>query len=322
MSKKVWMKEQRTAEPTPCSDQYELERRVRLEVTLQYLHQRLQLLKSRKMNNAVMMKEIITYIYTRTCYQKLREDTTDEQQDDIIDLTDEPAFTQESTSKAQLTRVTLQCFVVYNTMQKVYSRDEKEALMLRNVLNKITVHGADIEKKALVEDIMTQDEIEKKQFRLLNSMGSVADEVRLLTANHIFAKTIRAWYHEHMDNKSFKEDCRGSHDRVTFLEEYGYSLRFKLYLKNEKKLTVDVATKELEAIISRDPLITEDRKKAFEILRPFSRRTVHRWMLKLGCKYETAIVVYYTDSHEAEETKKDFKERLVSTSMIIDKGLL
>jgi hypothetical protein len=35
-------------------------------------------------------------------------------------------------------------------------------------------------------------------------------------------------------------------------------------------------------------------------------------MLKLGCKYEKATVSYYTDSHEAEETKKDMKERYVN----------
>lgn len=32
-------------------------------------------------------------------------------------------------------------------------------------------------------------------------------------------------------------------------------------------------------------------------------------MIKLGCKYEKATVSYYTDTHEAEETKRDFKER-------------
>ena len=32
-------------------------------------------------------------------------------------------------------------------------------------------------------------------------------------------------------------------------------------------------------------------------------------MLRCGCKYEKATISYYTDSHEAESTKKDLKER-------------
>lgn len=80
-------------------------------------------------------------------------------------------------------------------------------------------------------------------------------------------------------------------------------------MKNERKLTVDIATKELESMIMRDPPKTEKGRKEFDDLRPFSRRTVYRWMIKLGCKYEKATVSYYTDSHEAEDTKKDMKER-------------
>ena len=123
------------------------------------------------------------------------------------------------------------------------------------------------------------------------------------------SRKIREWYNEYLENGSFEEDMRGCWKRDMFLEEYGYSLRFQIYLKNEKKLTVDIATKELESIIQKDPPKSEEGKRNFESLRPFSRRTVHRWMTKLGCKYEKATVSYYTDSHEAEETKKDMKER-------------
>ena len=42
-----------------------------------------------------------------------------------------------------------------------------------------------------------------------------------------------------------------------FLDEYGYSLRFQIYFKNEIELTVDIATKELESIIQKDPPKTE-----------------------------------------------------------------
>ena len=256
------------------------------------------------------MKDMIQCIYTGTCYKKLRQAEVDAEEDDVIDLTDEPAFTQESTSKAQLTRVTLQCFVVYNTMQRIHMQSK----MLNDVLKSIISHGSDKSKRDIVSNIMTEHEIAKKEFRLEHSMVHIAEEVCLLAGGHISAKTIRMWYHEYIVNKSFKEDSRGTHTRVTFLEQYGYSMRFQIYLKDERKLTVDVVTRELELIISKDPPVTDEGKKAFESLRPFTRSTVHRWILKLGCKYEKARVSYYTDSHEAEETKRDFKERFVLRS--------
>lgn len=316
LSKKVWTKLQSSAVLTLYADQGELERRAHLDTTLNYLHQRLQLLGKREQSYKILIKDIIKCIFTGTCYNKLRQVEVDAEEDDIIDLTDEPAFTQESTSKAQLTRVTLQCFVVYSMMQRIHSKNEKESRMLNDVLKSITLHGGDKSKRDIVTSIMTEHEIAKKNFRLEHSMVLIAEEVRLLAGGHISAKTIRMWYHEYIDNKSFKEDSRGTHDRVTFLEQYGYSMRFKIYLRNVRKLTVEVAARELELIISKNPPVTDEGKKAFESLRPFSRRTVHRWMLKLGCKYEKATVSYYTDSHEAEETKRDFKERCVFRSTL------
>ena len=149
----------------------------------------------------------------------------------------------------------------------------------------------------------------KKKFRAENTMCIISEKVRDLTGSVISCKKLREWYNEYLLKKSFEEDLRGSWKRDMFLEEYGYDLRFKIYLKNERKLTVDVATKELESMITKDPPKCEDGQRAFDNLRPFARRTVHRWMVKLGCKFEKATVSYYTDSHEAEETKKDMKER-------------
>ena len=77
-------------------------------------------------------------------------------------------------------------------------------------------------------------------------------------------------------------------------------------MKNQKKLTVNIATMELESIIQKDPPKSEEGKKDS----PFSRRTVHRWMTKLGCKYEKATVSYYADSHEAEENKERYEKKV------------
>jgi hypothetical protein len=108
---------------------------------------------------------------------------------------------------------------------------------------------------------------------------------------------------------NFKEDLRGCYERNFFLEEHGYKRRFELYLKNERHLSVNSATSALQRIIDADPPQTADGKKTLINIQPLSRRTVHRWMLKCGYKYEKASVSHYADSHEAEETKKDLKER-------------
>jgi hypothetical protein len=149
----------------------------------------------------------------------------------------------------------------------------------------------------------------KKLFRQEHTMDILSERARAETGHAISSRKIREWYHEYLENQSFEEDLRGSWKRDMFLEDYDYALRFQIHLKNERKLTVDAATKELELIILKDPPKTEEGKRAFDSLRPFSRRTAHRWMVKLGCKYEKATVSYYTDSHEAEKTKKDMKER-------------
>ena len=69
------------------------------------------------------------------------------------------------------------------------------------------------------------------------------------------------------------------------------------------------AKRNLEHIIHSDPPTSEKGKRALSNLLPLSRSTVHRWILKSGCKYAKASASYYTDSYEAEETKQDFRTR-------------
>ena len=140
-------------------------------------------------------------------------------------------------------------------------------------------------------------------------MGIIANIVNNEPNKKISSKTLRKWYNEFDEYEKFKEDLRGCYERNSFLTEYGYKRRFELYLKNERHLSVDAATIGLQRIINSDSPAEAEGKKAYVNLQPLSRRTVHRWMLKCGCKYGKASVSYYTDSHEAEETKKDFRER-------------
>ena len=53
-----------------------------------------------------------------------------------------------------------------------------------------------------------------------------------------------------------------------------------------------------------------DLKVKLADAQPFSRATMHRWMInKFECRYQQAERNYYTDSHEAPATKADMKER-------------
>lgn len=315
LSKTRWMKQQslKNVDDNCNARQADLEQDVRTESALSYLHQRLQLLENRRRANDKVLKGLRECIYTGTCYKKIREYISEKDKaENIIDLTDDgPAFTQETTSRSQLTRVTLQCFVTYNTMQRLESRDSDEIKMLSGVLQEATHIIGSAEERKNLPLLLSRYDADKSAFRLNNSISKISDDVRFLSGDHISSRTIRVWYNEYIEKQSFQEDCRGTHERTSFIEDYGYCQRFKLYLKNEKKLTVDAATRELEDIIRKDPPASVQGKKMFESLRPFSRRTVHRWMQKLGCKYDKATISYYTDTHEAEETKKDFRERYV-----------
>ena len=57
-------------------------------------------------------------------------------------------------------------------------------------------------------------------------MASLAVEVAGQTCKKVSPKTALVWYNEFIENGGFKEDTRGVWDRDSFLEEYGYKLRF------------------------------------------------------------------------------------------------
>ena len=173
--------------------------------------------------------------------------------------------------------------------------------MTKAVLNESKQECGVEERRRKLSELVARYNENRNTFRAMTSISLISEEVRQLSGGKVSSRTVRVWYNEYQEKSLFKEDCRGSYARKSFLEEYGYSLRFQLYLKNERRLTVAAVTKALEAIIAKDPPPCQDGRKLFDDLRPFTQRTVHRWMLKLGCKYEKSTVSYYTDTHEAEE---------------------
>jgi hypothetical protein len=263
ISKEDWLKDQKTEE---VENFVEVELAARCQAAISYLHQWLRVLQDRKLKYDGLLVSLRKCVYTTQSYTKIREATTEEDKS-LIDLTeDQPKFTLESVTKAQLNRVTIQCLVVLNMLQEISLKNAKETSILKSFMSDFQSLPSNLVAR---ENMLKDHEILKKQFRRDHMMNILSERVRSFTGSVISAKKIREWYHEYLDKQSFEEDLRGTWKREMFLEEYGYSLRFQIYLKNEKKLTVDAATKELELIIQRDPPKSEEGRKAFDNLRPF-----------------------------------------------------
>lgn len=281
--------------------------RVTEERSMKYLQKRILMLGSREAKNSLLITRLQNHVYSETCCELLRE-TKSGEGEEILDVTEERRFTLQTTSRAQLSRVMLQSIVVMNVLQSIQRKMSLEKSLIEANLDDIRLKRMGLKTPEFLQLMKSHDDL-KASFRESQTMVLISDSVRCETGGRVSSKTIRAWYNEFLELKGFKEDLRGMWQRECFLDAYDYSLRFLMYLKNQRKLTVDRAAKDLEELIAKDPPKCAAGVEAFQSLRPFRKATVHAWMMKLGCKYEKAKISYYTDSHEAEETKRDFRER-------------
>lgn len=230
----------------------------------------------------------------------------EESSEGLIDLSVDDAFTLTNITKSQLVRSILQCTVTEKIYTSLKDKIRQELRLIEDILVQVGDIRSDLRESA--------EKIERhwqriKHCKQTNSMTLIAGKVANDTDNMIGTVTITRWFNEFKRLGSFKEDMRGCFQRHFFLEEHGLLRQFKLYLKNERSLTVDAAKRSLEHLIEINAAKDTSSEQDKLSLLPLNRRTVHRWMLQCGCKYEKATVSYYTDSHEADETKKDFKER-------------
>lgn len=112
-SKDEWLQELSTKSPSKL---VELEQESRCQTSLKYINQRLSVIRGRKVKNVKLIDELTKCVYIGHTYTKLREALIEEK-NDVIDLTkDGPKFTQKSTSRAQLRRVTIQCITLLNML--------------------------------------------------------------------------------------------------------------------------------------------------------------------------------------------------------------
>ena len=205
---------------------------------LKYLRVRLSIIGGRLQKNADLISDLLDHIYTGSCFRKIIEPVKEESDDTVIDLTKEE-MTIESISKTQLTRVMLQCLVVIAFLQEMDRKMIMERVLLQDALNDADRMIKSHDKESLLQ-MLKAHEVEKTNFRTLYSMASLSYSVAKQTGKKISLKTALVWYNEYIEKGGFKEDARGVWDRESFLEEYGYKLRFVIYLKNQRRLTVDV----------------------------------------------------------------------------------
>ena len=279
------------------------------KASINYFRDRIKTLEGLISQNKACLKLLRSAIFSGSTFTLLLKAKFDHevQDDETINLVEDEPFTLQNVSKAQLTRSIQQCQLVEKVYNQVSSKLSDEFSLISEVVK-------DIEDPRL-SMVASKQNIQQhwnkiKEHKIIYSIGQIVSNVSNETDGIVSTKVILKWYHEFQEFRHFKEDMRGCHLRHFLLDEYSLKRPFELYLKNEKHLTVDVARIQLESLIrahaAKHP---SDANDLVDKMLPLHNRSVHRWMLMCGCKYEKATVSYYTDSHEAESTKLDFKTR-------------
>lgn len=268
--------------------------------SMQYFANRLVTINAISISCKASLKTLRSAIFSGKAYTLLMKASFDDDppDDGVIDLSDDD-FTSTNVSVAQLARVILQACTVEKVYSYMVAKLNKEKSLIDQILSVVMPTKASIEKHW--ESI--------KQFKKDNSMHVLSVRAHVETDEKVSAKTILKWYNEFQEYSLFKEDLRGCYQRKFFLQEFGLKRPFELYLQAERHLTVATARANLEVIIGNYIAKNPGSQIEMNNILPLHNRTVHRWMLACGCKYEKASVSYYTDSHEALETKRDFNER-------------
>ena len=279
------------------------------KASINYFTDRMKTLEELTVQNKSCLKILRSAIFSGTTFTLLLKAKFDceDKNYEIINLVEDEPFTLRNISKAQLTRSIQQCQLVEKVYQQISYKLSDEFSLISKVLKDITDPKYSI---ATSKQTIQHHWNKIKEHKIIYSVGQIVSNVSIETDGIVSTKVILKWFHEFQEYRQFKEDMRGCHLRHFLLEEYGLKRPFELFLKNEKHLTVDSTRIQLESLIrahvAKHP---GDAHDLIDKMLPLHNRSVHRWMLMCGCKYEKATVSYYTDSHEAESIKMDFKTR-------------
>jgi hypothetical protein len=143
---------------------------------------------------------------------------------ELIDLTDEPDFTLETISQSQLARVGSQCDAVCRMFEALKVKATKELEMIAATLQEI---DESVDLLASIEAFYVAKRISLQE----NSMSIIADKISKDLRRHLAGKTILQYFNEYVKYDGFKEDLRGKHQRLFFLDVFNYTKRWEYWLR-------------------------------------------------------------------------------------------
>ena len=150
-----------------------------------------------------------------------------------------------------------------------------------------------------------------------NSLPRIIGKVHnMLCQDKYLCRTITDWFNQYMasDNKGWRMDMRGCHERHCFLTEAQYDLESKLelFMQLEKSFSVEKCTEWLNGHIQH---LAETHPHLRDIV--VGKFQVHQWITRAeaSCDSSATQKCYYTDRHEDEDNIKDRVERYIPELM-------
>jgi hypothetical protein len=209
-------------------------------------------------------------------------------------------------------------------------------LICTNLVNRYSDHCLKIEElicqmRIIEQDNTLQGEERSLRIELLievynkyrytmkveNSLPRIIGKVHnMLCQDKYLCRTITDWFNQYMasDNKGWRMDMRGSHERHCFLTEAQYDLETKLelFMQLEKSFSVEKCTEWLNSHIQH---LAETYPHLRDIV--VGKSQVHRWITRAGASCDSSATqkCYYTDRHEDEDNIKDRVERYIPELM-------
>jgi hypothetical protein len=184
-----------------------------IEDTVKYMRERKVTLAAFIVEEVKLTERLQKAVYSSSCYSLLMR-AKFEEDSNIIDLTEERNFTFQNTSKEQLSRVSIQSYVVLSLALKLVKRSRQEIDMIQESLDLISCSEDSFEQlKNTVNEVLKK----RNDFKVRNSMGAIVDRICNDCKNSVSQKKIRSWYNEFKEYGLFKEDLRGCYQRPSLI---------------------------------------------------------------------------------------------------------
>ena len=129
--------------------------------SIAYIKERIKTLATKITFDKKKLHEIREESFSGTCYNLLLKAKLEED-DGLIDLTNEPDFTISNVSKEQLARVCMQAMLVSTIYVILIKRSQSETALLQNKLVEITAHKGSIDS---LKDLLQKHLLALRQFK-------------------------------------------------------------------------------------------------------------------------------------------------------------